>query len=131
MKKVICILMLASLGFASDVSVAKGSLEYAIGLYKHKKFEPAYKDFSQLCANKNEVACSYKNIMLFNGEGVKADKNAALTGFKNGCEKGEMMACGKLGELYAMGFEKVELEKKNAVLKKACDGGYKPACDLL
>lgn len=134
MKKIVAFFMVACgvSMLASDLSVAKGSYEYAYGLYKHGKFDEAYADFNSLCKNGNDKACSMKAIMEFNSEGVKGDREVAINEFKALCDKNEAMACGKLGELYTYGYDRknVKLEQIQAVLKKACDGGYKPSCDL-
>ncbi|BCX79141.1 sel1 repeat family protein [Campylobacter sp. 19-13652] len=134
MKKIVAFFMagLAGALLASDLSVTKGSYEYAYGLYKHGKFDEAYADFSSLCKNGSDKSCSMKAIMDFNGEGVVANKEAAINEFKSLCDKNEAMACGKLGELYTYGYDRknVKLEQIEAVLKKACEGGYAPSCDL-
>ena len=48
------------------------------------------------------------------------------------------MACEKLGEMTAYGLikdkddnEAKSEEKAKALFKKACDNGYKPACDFV
>lgn len=124
--------LLALSAFGSDVSVSKGSYEYAYGLHKHGKFDEAFKDFSTLCDKGELKSCTMKAIMSFNGEGTSQDKNSAISEFKSLCDKNEAMACGKLGELYTYGYDRknIKLEQIQAVLKKACDGGYEPACEL-
>lgn len=135
MKKIAAFLMISLAGalLGNDLSVEKGSYEYAYGLYKHSKFNEAYADFSSFCKNGNTKACTMMAIMKFNGEGITADREAAVVEFKALCEKDEAMACGKLGELYTYGYDRknIKLEQIEAVLKKACDGGYTPSCDLI
>ncbi|MEH1010877.1 hypothetical protein QM027_09185 [Campylobacter concisus] len=77
-------------------------------------------------------------IMLFNGDGVAKDRAQAEKIFTKMCDENEGMACEKLGEMIAYGLvkdkdanEAKNEEKAKALFKKACDNGYKPACDFV
>lgn len=131
MKQIMFLCLAGILSFATELSIQKGSYEYANGLYRHNKFNEAYLAFKELCQNQNQKACTMLGIMEFNGQGISKNQDNAIDIFKTQCDKNEAMACGKLGELYAYGFGgKVPLETKQSVLQKACKGGYTPACDL-
>jgi hypothetical protein len=59
--------------------------------------------------------------------GLTDTDRAAFYG--RGCDSGDMDACGNLGLYYRMGWGvSKDLSQANALLKKACDGGYADGC---
>ncbi|MCD8212897.1 MAG: sel1 repeat family protein [Campylobacter sp.] len=113
---------------------ASENFDKAQEFYKDKKFQTAYALYDRACGEGVQKACTMNAIMLFNGDGVKQDKEQAERIFTKLCDADEPMACAKLGEMYAYGITKDKVrdeEKTKALFQKACDGGYESACILL
>ena len=127
------ILVLAAALFALN-AMANENLDKANELYAKKNFNEAYLAFNKACGEGEKRACTMNAIMLFNGDGVAKDRAQA----EKMCDENEGMACEKLGEMTAYGLikdkddnEAKSEEKAKALFKKACDNGYKPACDFV
>lgn len=129
MRKVVLCLAVAAVAFASG-----SRFEMAQVLYKQQKFEAAYTEFNRACGEGEKRACTMNAIMLFNGDGVKADRVQAEEIFTKMCDASEGMACQKLAEMHAYGLtkdKKNDEERVRTLFKKACDLGYAPACDFV
>lgn len=131
------ILVLAAALFALN-AMANENLDKANELYAKKNFNEAYLAFNKACGEGEKKACTMNAIMLFNGDGVAKDRVQAEKIFTKMCDENEGMAWEKLGEMTAYGLikdkddnEAKSEEKAKALFKKACDNGYKPACDFV
>jgi hcpE len=131
------ILVFAAAVFALN-AFASENYDKANELYVKKNFEEAYLYFNKACGEGEKRACTMNAIMLFNGDGVAKDRVQAEKIFTKMCDANEGMACGKIGEKTAYGLikgkddnEAKSEEKAKALFKKACDNGYKPACDFV
>ncbi|AQW81446.1 tetratricopeptide repeat protein [Campylobacter pinnipediorum] len=114
--------------------IANDNFDKATEQFNAKDYKNAYLNFNKACKEGVKKACTMNAIMLFNGSGVKKDNAQAEQIFEKMCNENEFMACEKLGEMYAYGLTKnkqKDEEKTKALFKKSCDGGYKPACELV
>ncbi|MBE3605845.1 sel1 repeat family protein [Campylobacter sp. RM13119] len=126
MKKLLTFLALGALAFGANTN-----FDEAVELYKDGKFAQAYTSYNRACGEGVKKACTMNAIMLFNGDGVKKDNEQAERIFTKMCDENEPMACAKLAEMQAYGLTKDKIKdeaRTRALFKKACEGGYEPAC---
>ena len=123
------ILVLAAALFALN-AMANENLDKANELYAKKNFNEAYLAFNKACGEGEKKACTMNAIMLFNGDGVAKDRAQAEKIFTKMRLPREVIT--RVGLIKDKDDNEAKSEEKaKALFKKACDNGYKPACDFV
>ena len=80
-----------------------------------------------------QSACTERGLALYDGEGVKEDKAAAVAIFDSACQHetdSQPKACASLGIAYlnGKGVERRDEEKAIELIRRSCEADYAPGC---
>lgn len=116
-----------------DCVTLAGMLLDGVGLPKDP--EKSREILEEACHAKFADGCRVLGLMYTEGLGTPYNEGSFMLGaryYTKACELGSMQACAHLGELYSAGKGvKKDAEKSKEHFKKACDGGWDPACTEL
>jgi len=90
---------------------------------------------SDACEHGNANACNAVATTYFDGFQATTKERGALLAapyLEKACSGGSLRGCANLGQLYAVGLGVAfDQTRAQTLLKKACGGGIRAACDIL
>lgn len=101
---------------------------YMDGIGVKQDYQKAKTYFEKSCNNTMPLGCIGLGELYLKGKGVEKDFTKAVEFFKKGCKK-SLPICSFVGRAYSQDGENQNLKIAKEYFLKACDGGFKDACE--